>query len=221
LAAFHSPFTSVKNIELKGVRLSERERLQVVEQSMRGVPAMHLNAWEIEGKFLAQSRIKSAEFSRSILGKGVLKLVYRSPVLKLAGLQHTYLDDSGIFFNDPEVRDPIHTMKMDPNMQISLMTLTGIIDRKKIVEFAGLLRKTIGSRGYGEGTLQVEVQSTGSLCLNMPRGRVVFGTSENLPEKVEALKQVLDGQPNIFNEASELNLMSPGHMYKLPRKQAK
>lgn len=208
-ACYQSKVTVVRRMTLDGVRESERERLQRVLNTIEGKPALKIDPRSVEGVFLAQSRVESADFRRNIFGGSLLRLRYRKPILKFAGGKTAYMDSKGIIFQDPEVKEELPSLLLDPAIKLTTAAITGIINAKAIAETCTILQKKMENTAYSGKSLQIEITEAGGVCLNIPKGKVVLGSHDQMNEKIEAFSSNMKSRPDLFESASELNLMVP------------
>jgi cell division septal protein FtsQ len=209
VACYYSKVTVVRRITLDGVRESERERLQRVLTAIEGKPALKIDPRMVEGTFLAQSRVESADFRRNIFGGSLLRLKYRQPILRIAGNQNAFMDENGIIFSDPEVKSELPSLLLDPSIKLTTVAITGVINSKAIAETCTVLQKKMANTIYSGKSVQIEITEAGGVCLNIPKGKVVLGSHDQMKEKIEAFSSHMKSRPDLFENASELNLMVP------------
>ena len=70
----------------------------------------------------------------------------------------------------------------------------------------------------GGKPVEIEVQETGGLCLNISDGIVELGSYEQMPLKIKNLKKALEDNPNLLVENKVINLMVPSRLDATPRK---
>lgn len=208
-ACYYSKTTVIRRITLDGVRDSERERLQRVLASIQGKPALRIDPRVVEGVFLAQSRVESADFRRNIFGGSMITLRYRKPILKIAGNQNAFMDEKGIIFFDPEVKEDLPSLLLDPSIKLTTVAITGVINAKAIAETCTILQKKMANTIYSGKSIQIEITEAGGVCLNIPKGKVVLGSHDQMKEKIDAFSSHMKSRPDLFENASELNLMVP------------
>ncbi len=221
-ACFNSKVTAIRSVNLDGVRPTERNRLDRMVQSLRGVPALKIDPRAVENSFMNESRVLSADFRRNIFGVARLMLHYRIPVASLAGSPKTYFDETGAIFFEPEPVEgsgkDLPQIKLDSKMRVSVMAISGVINYKSVAELAKLARAELTGSNKTENPIEIDVQDNGGVCLNINNGTVDLGTCEQLPEKIAKLKQVLQEHPDLFEVNSSLNLMIPERPQVIARK---
>ncbi len=211
IACFSSKLTAIRSINLEGVRDSERLRLNKLAGEIKGVPALKVDPRVIEAPFTNESRIKSADFRRNVFGVGRLILVYRKAVASIAGSKQAFIDEDGVVFTDPEEKLPMPSVLLQAKIKVTVVALSGVINYKQIAELAQMVRTTFPETLTGANQIEIEVQESGGVCLNMNSGIAILGTWDLLPEKVEKLKQVLIDQPDMFKNNLSINMMIPSH----------
>lgn len=195
-------------------------------EMITGKPALTIDPRRVESSFMNESRVKSADFRRNIFGIGRLIIHYRRAVASIAGSPKTYLDEEGVIFFEPEETskfDPapqstLPQVSLDSKIKVSVMAISGVINYKNVANLAKLVRSELSEINKTENPIEIEVQETGGVCLNINNGIVDLGTSEQLPEKILKLKQILQAQPDLFEANSSLNLMIPENPQRVPRK---
>ncbi|HLO99124.1 MAG TPA: hypothetical protein VK171_11065, partial [Fimbriimonas sp.] len=215
VACAHSKVTSVRAINTVGVRNSERERVARLTEQIKGIPALQVDPFVAEGTFLNQSRVASVDFRRNFFGIARLTMTYREPVASIKGSPHTYLAKDGTVFDDPEVTAELPILSYDPNVKLSLLTLSEIVNGK---EMAGTILKLKHIfRNKRPSNLEIQMQDQGGVCLNMDNGVIVLGSSDQMDEKLEKVRETFEANPDLFKTISILNLMTPERPMKTER----
>lgn len=221
-ASFRSGVTAVRAINLDGVRKSERLRLDRMVEQIKGRPALTIDPRVVEANFMNETRVKSADFRRNIFGIARLILQYREPVASIAGSKNTYLDSAGVVFMDPEVAlhpdKTLPSVALDPKIRVSAMTMAGLINYRSVSQLCEIVRVELSNSNKTDVPIEIQVQESGGVCLNINNGTVDLGTFEHLAEKIQKLRQTLQEQPNVFDENSSINLMVPENPQRVPRK---
>ena len=217
-ACYNSKITQIRSLNLDGVRPSERMRLARITDEIKGKPALKVDPRVVESSFMNQSRIKSADFRRNIFGIARLILQYRTPVAGIVGARQTFLDEMGVVFVDLEEKGTFPQIKLQTKIKVSVMALSGVINYTNVAKLAKLVQSELSTSSRAGNPIEIEVQETGGVCLNINNGVVDLGTGDQLSEKIEKLKQILDEQPDIFEQNSSLNLMVPENPQRVPRK---
>ncbi len=212
VASYKSPLTAVRNINLSGVRKSERLRLERVQELVKGIPAMQLETAAVEQIFLGQSRIKKCQFSRNIFGSARLELTYRKAVASVGG--GALLDADGEFFSDPEQGEQLVSLTLAPLLKVTSATLMGVTDFRSIAGACAIVAEKLPNA-------KVEVLETGTVRLDIEGGKVVLGKPDKLPEKIDTLLGLLRDRPTLLKSVHELNLMVPDHPSVKPIKNPK
>jgi hypothetical protein len=218
LACFHSKITAIRNINLDGVRNSERLRLNRIASEIKGIPALKVDPRTVESPFMNESRVLSADFRRNVFGIGRLILKYRKPVAAILDSKQTYLDENGVVFFDPEETGTYPTVLLQSKIKVSVMTLSGVINFQQIADLAQIAHAKLEESLTGGKPVEIEVQETGGVCLNISDGVVELGSCDQLDLKIEKLKEALVDNPNLFTEFKSLNLMVPDRPDATPRK---
>ncbi len=210
-AVFSSKLTAIRTINLDGVRITERDRLSRVANEIKGIPALKVDPRVVETPFMNETRVKNADFRRNVFGVGRLIIVYRKAVASITGPKQTFLDESGVIFTDPEEKSPMPSVLLQDQIKVSVIALCGVINYKQLADLAQIIRTSFPETLTGANPIEIEVQETGGVCLNMNGGIVILGTNEQLVEKIEKLKQVMKETPDMFKENISINMMPPSH----------
>ena len=217
-AGFNSKITSIRSINLDGVRNSERLRLNRISEDMKGIPALKVDPRIVENPFMNESRILEADFRRNIFGIARLILKYRRPVASIAGSKQTYLDENGVVFVDPEEKGIYPIILLQSKIKVTVFALSGVINFREIAELAKITETNLPGTLTGGKPVEIEVQETGGLCLNISDGIVELGSYEQMPLKIKNLKKALEDNPNLLVENKVINLMVPSRLDATPRK---
>lgn len=217
-ACYWSKITTIRSINLDGVRNSERLRLNRIADEIKGIPALKVDPRVVESPFMNESRIKNADFRRNIFGIARLIIQYRSAVATIKGSKNTFLDESGVIFTDPEEKSSLPSILLQNKIKVSVVALSGVINFRQLADLVQIIRTKLPESLTGGIPPEIEVQETGAVCLNMNGGTVILGTSDNLDEKVGKLKQVLLDNPDLFKDNISINLMVPTRPDRTPRK---
>jgi hypothetical protein len=217
-ACFHSKITAIRNINLDGVRHSERLRLNRIADEIKGIPALKVDPRVVESPFMNESRVLNADFRRNIFGVARLVIQYRKPVASIVDSKQTYLDENGVIFIDLEESRSFPSILLQSKIKVSVMSLSGVINFKQIADLAQITREKLPESLTGGKPVEIEVQETGGVCLNISSGVVELGSCEQLPVKIESLKKALMVNPNLFRDNSSINLMVPDRLDATPRK---
>lgn len=209
VGCYFSGITVLRRVNLEGVRPSERFRLKRTLDSIRGIPALRIDPNVVEGAFLTQSRVKSADFRRNIFGTSHLRLKYREPLLKVSDAKFAFMDADGVIFNDPEVKGEYIRLKLEDKVRLTVAALAGLFDGAFLVQTTSEIQKRLVSGERPANSLEIEISEAGGVVLNMREGKVILGSHDNMPAKINELVQLLRTRPNLFELALELNLMVP------------
>lgn len=206
LGVLYSPLTVLRKVIVMDVPSFDEARIQGIVRNYEGMAFASVPGTKIESDALKMSIIKEAKFSHNPFGSGRLELAYRTPVARLEGANKTALDEDGVPFTSedlPESLPVVRVQEQDLRTGLALSTTVSYPDLVRLVKEA----QTLGL----EGPWVVEVREDRSLCLNTVQGTAIFGTSDRLEAKVEALRRLLTQNPNLFADSGPINVMSPEH----------
>jgi hypothetical protein len=217
-ACFNSKITAIRNINLDGVRNSERLRLNRIAAEIKGIPALKVDPRTVEEPFMNESRILEADFRRNVFGVARLILRYRTPVASISGSKQTFLDGTGVVFVDPEEKGIYPIVLLQSKIKVTVFALSGVINFREIAELAKITQTNLPGTLTGAKPVEIEVQETGGVCLNIGDGIVELGSYEQMPLKIKKLRQALEDNPNLLIENKVINLMVPNRLDATPRK---
>lgn len=207
IACAHSKVTSIRTVNLVGVRNSERQRIARLTEQIKGIPALQVDPFLAEGTFLNQTRVSSVDFRRNFFGIARLTIRYREAVASVKGSPMTFLAKDGTIFDDPEEKSELPVLNFDPTVKLSLITVSEVIDGQELAEIVLKIKHIF--RDKAPGKLEIQMQDQGGVCLNMDNGIVVLGSSDQLDEKLEKLREIFSAKPDLLTTVSVLNLMTP------------
>ncbi len=217
-ASFNSKITAIRSINLDGVRNSERLRLNRIAEDIKGIPALKVDPRVVENPFMNESRVLEADFRRNVFGIARLILKYRKPVASIAGSNQTFLDENGVVFVDAEEKGTYPRILLQSKIKVTVFALSGVINFREIAELAKITDTNLPGTLIGGKPVEIEVQETGGLCLNISDGIVELGSYEQMPLKIKNLKKALEDNPNLLVENKVINLMVPSRLDATPRK---
>jgi hypothetical protein len=200
---------------VEGADELDRNRITGILQCLRDVPAMRVNAYDIESRILRLPEARSAELARNVFRRAVLSVSYNVPVAGVLGNPSVALSTEGILYHAARLPAGLPHIKIPASASAPHLALCLGWDGRSL---AYVCEKAHGIEDMENAT--VEVDSRGALCLNSGIGaRIVLGPAERLDEKLEKLAEILHERPGILRQVTELNLISPGQAVMVRRNQ--
>lgn len=207
-----SPLTGLRKVVVVGATDEDAAKVAEALQPFAQVPWARFDVIEASDALLVSDAIRSVRLTTNIFGRGEARFVYRRPVARLAGRPEVYLDDRGnLFFwaGRPDVAE-------DDGSALPVLTVP-----ERFLEFNGLILgvwesvavvdvvEGLKSRGIQlDYSLAMDEQSV--LSLQVADGpEVVFGSSDELPEKLDVLERLVERDSRAFSRARLVNLTAP------------
>ena len=208
----YSPLTSITKVRVVGAEPFDRPRLQSLLQSLTGTPCNQVQPRAVETNALQIPEAFDSDFARNIFGHAELKMQYRQPVARLEAHPDQLLDISGQIYSSRQVVGVLPGLRLPSESILPLMSFMDSWPSKSIAEVCAHLPRQIPRDG-----VVLEVMSRGELCLNIGQsGRIVFGSTGQIDEKLNKLETLLKENPRLLTETKELNLTAPSHPVSKP-----
>ncbi len=201
----YSRITSATRARVVGAAPFDRPRLEEIMKRMADRPVGGVSPRRVETEALKIPEALDADFARNIFGRAELKMRYRVPVARLDGHPDQLMDEDGSIYASRQVVQGLPTLHLpEEDSQPSL----SLVNSWPSQAVATLCKRI--PRQLPRETCVVEVLSKGGLCLNIGQsGRVVFGSTGQLDEKLNRLETLLKGNPQLVTEIKEINLTAP------------
>jgi len=204
IAAFQSRITSVRVVEVKGLRGEDETRIKGLLEELRGVPFSKVRETEIETEVLREAAIRSADLSHNMWGGGELKVAYRTAVARMGLEGNLGLDSEGVIFESPDLSRDLPAIRIAEGGPATLVAIAGDWDNVHLADLAAKVRAIPLANG-----VSIDVDRRGEVCLNMNPGRVVLGSCDDLDEKLAALQKRLLVNPAELSQVQSLILTKP------------
>lgn len=211
-----SSVTAIRHVRIEGALEGDQQRLQDLIIKLQGIPCIKVNAAEIEASALELQEMKSASFGRSPFGSGLLKVTYRVPVARLFGSPNMLLDASGVLYPSMAVPKNLPQVQLPKGGPPSIVTLAGNWQPERYAKLAIFARSL-----SPDGVIRIQMGESGVVSLNLDSERVIFGSLEDLDNKVETLKKRMADYPNELSENEALDLTRPDFPSLIPRRRAR
>jgi hypothetical protein len=158
--------------------------------------------------------VNQAEFHRSLFGSAVLSIDYRRAIARIEPMKALYIDDHGSVFKTDDPPKNLPVLQLHASALKPALTLMGASPIQEIARLIQRIPKNLYEKG-----VKVEVDSEGSVCLNITQGaRIDLGAAERLEEKVRVLEKLLAERPKLLQDVQALNLTEPSRPVIRPRR---
>ncbi|MBX3097222.1 MAG: hypothetical protein KF812_10200 [Fimbriimonadaceae bacterium] len=202
---FYSPVTTLRSVRVVGVAAEDHVAVEQALQGARDRSFAQLTDATIIGPLYNLERVETASISRNIFGRGVLTVQSPTVLATVDGHDNLFMTTTGDLRSDllspenvPVIRLPADEFSETP----ALVSLTPI----DVV--AGLVQQT--TERWPDQDWMVHVDNGGVLSLRKVNGPVVlFGVASKIDEKVGALDQILQTQPELADRAVRITLTEP------------
>lgn len=212
--ASYSPLTKTYRVRTQGVPEYDRARITSILNSVDGVPSAQVNKRKIESEILQNSLYYGAEYSLNIFGRGILKCTQIPPVAKVKSADNLWLFSDGMVAKLPGFQPTGLPQVVPPTTSSTPSSLVvATWESTKTAELCISLKNYFPVTSW---TVSVDDSGVISL-LGDPSGVVILGSSENLDEKLKKLRDLMQEDPKILQQYSEINLTVPAQPMKVPR----
>jgi cell division septal protein FtsQ len=199
-----SPITSVTRARVDGAKPFDQERIANILSGIQGVPCAQVSPREVESLVLSLPEVRSAELTRNLFGSALLSVRYRRPILRVRNTNNLALTIDGVLYPANELGDDLPLLELPPGEPHVLATIAAPWRPVAVANLAIRAKES----WPGEPII-IQVDTRGSVCLNIGTGRVVLGSPTDLDKKLEVLHERLQRNPNELQEVAELNLTAP------------
>lgn len=199
-----SPMTTLQTVKVEGARDGDREFFEQSMRKLNGIPAFQISLSSVESQAIAIDSIESFTMQKSVLGSARLVVRYRTPVARVEGMPNVYLARNGSIFRDERpVSNPQTSVVLHAGVKLTVATIAAPFNTERIAWLAE------NAAVLGLPETRIDVADTGSLSLLSDGAKIVLGVSDDLPQKLTRLKQLIEQNPSLIADAKEINLMDP------------
>ncbi len=211
---YESELTAITLVRVQGVPPDDQQRIASVLRRMERVPALQVDADEIESAIATTRRVRRVVLTRNVFGRARVSVEYREPVARWSGAEDVGVDVWGVAFRTPQAKQcrlVIQVKKEDIEADLGITTASPLAIMAKVA------KKVQEKLPNLNAVLLLDPE--GRLCLNMEEGsRVILGNDSRLDEKLERLKVAWQEDPQIFAHSLEINVVEPKQAVFVPRK---
>jgi hypothetical protein len=206
-----SPVTGSRLVRVVGAHPGDQARVAGFLKAFVDKPYVRVNEAQVCTLALENRAVERAEFRTNPFGRGVLDLTYKRPVARIEGSEGLYLSSRGsLFMADPSLPVRIDLVAQTATPQTNLSVFSSW--RPGV---AAWMCENIGER-LPDRTWRMVVSAGGFVSLDPESGGTVeFGSFEDAEEKVQALVEILQDEPDLLSTVSKLVLTSPSNPVKV------
>lgn len=209
-----SSATAVTKVRVVGAKPWDHERIEKALQPLKGVPVVKVVPERIETELLQLSAMRSAELSRNLFGRAVLKLEYREAVARLESPAGVGFDRTGELFSAPDLDPELPVIVPPAAGWENELTVASSWPKRRIAELA----EEVSGIFPGEG-FTVTLDTPSGVCLNMRSGtRIEFGVPDDFPQKIDKLREIAGERSDLLTTLELLNLRVPENPTQIVRR---
>ena len=200
-----SKVTSAINIRVIGARQFDQARIELVLAELKDQPMMRVSAASVVSELSRPTYIRTAEFQSNLFGRGLVKLVYVTPIAKIKGINSTYLGQDGELIYTPETIVDIPELSLFPEALQPNLAYTCSWDSKGIARIAMMSVEILK-----DAKPRISLDSRGIATIGLTQNRsIVLGSTSEITEKFSKLQSILKGNPDVLRPGAEINLTAP------------
>lgn len=208
-----SPLTGLRKVTVVGATEEDAAQVAKALQPFAQVPWARFDVGAASEALLVSDAVRSVSLTTNVFGRGEVRFAYRRPVARLAGRPAVYLDDRGTLFyweGRPDVAGEDGSVLPELTLPPRFLEFNGLI--LGVWESGAVVSVVEGLKSRGiqlDYSLAMDEQSV--LSLQVTDGpEVVLGSSDELPEKLDVLKRLVERDARSFGRARLVNLTAPG-----------
>ncbi len=202
-----SPLTSATKVRVEGASTEDYQRLAAELQRLRGLPCLQSPTALIESRILMNPELETVAFRQNLFGRGLLTIHLRTPVAMLASTKNSFLSDRGRMFKSRRHLSVPCMIRLPTDAMAPNLSLVGNYEFGRLAKLCSDL-----TRKFPKNVWSVEVDNGGKIGLNNGQaGKIMFGSTVALDEKLDQLGKILSDRPRFLSEVRELNLMAPSN----------
>ncbi len=200
-----SPATALRIVR---VDHASPEQSVAVENSLRklaGVPFLRAKLNESIARIEAMPSVRYAKVNANVFGRAVVDIQPRTAVARVFHQSSMALGTDGVLFNSPNLDRSLPTVKVLPTALNAATSSSGTWPAESVTEVCKLVHENLPPAPW-----VVAVQPTGEVILrNETNTPILLGSGQQWEKKIARLRQILTEKPELLDQISELNLVSP------------
>ena len=199
-----SPITAVRHVRVTGVPSFDQPRVAQLLEKLKNVPCIRVNPRNTESLVLELPESKTADLTRNPFGSARLDVSYREPIARKFNDDHLGFSADGVFFAASAIPADLPTIKMPVEEPEFSLGFGNSMLGSRLAELCIRARQMRPS-----ANLRIDLSADGAVCLNIDRGQVRLGSTDDLDRKMQVLSDRLEKTPLELSQFSYLDLTSP------------
>jgi cell division septal protein FtsQ len=203
--AFFSKLTSVAAVQVYGVPVWDQSRVSYALQALQDKPALQTDPRRLETAVQWHPEVDHADFSRNVLGRGTLKVRYRTPVARISGAGMVAITAEGTVYKAHVLPDRLPVLELPADAAQPMVGMIGNWLSQDVANVCDQIRDLALNR-----TVVVSLDAQGGVNLRMGSGGIVqLGRPVDLDEKLTLLRDMLGEDPACLDNLEYLDLKAP------------
>lgn len=201
-----TPALAVREVQIKGVRLTDKARVEEIAGSALGRNILLVDTSGISRRVRALHEVERVSVGRSLPGRVCIQVIERKPAAVIDSPDtRCMIQNDGLAFH--AVDGPVAGV---PTIQIA--SCGCVKEGRKVTSRCvdAALEAIKIARHESLPVAKISVDPIGDMCLNMEGGYYVkLGQPDEIARKMSMLRTVLVCKPSIAREAAYIDLSSP------------
>lgn len=200
----NSPLLTPNRVRVIGAKQDDHERVEKIVQLLAGKPALNPPMREVFEQLARRPDVRKIDLKLNPFGAGQLRLSYEPAVAKVLGQEGLTMGRDGTLLPLREASTLPVSVKLPTVAYEPVLSVAGAYEGRKIAEVCQ------EARGLGSLEVTVSAADDGSVSLAFAgKTKVELGLPDRLAQKFDRLQQVLSANPDLLQDDSVVNLMSP------------
>ncbi len=208
-----SPSTAVRRVRVRGAPESVRPQLQRILSELRAIPIGQVDPRGIETAIQRLPGVDECRFSRNVFGSGSLQVRFERPVASLAGTLRRGLGERGTILTLTVGSGRVTPVLAAPPMAYRPSLALCMPWRPAAIADLAAKLKMFAPNVVSH----VEITSSGSVSFTFENGPMVrLGAADDIDVKFAKVRELLDENPRLLSEVSEINVAAPNRPALVP-----
>ena len=197
-----SPSTAVRKVTVVGATPDQQAPIRRSLQTLKGVPAGLASRHALLTRVLADHSVLRADWQQNVFGRGKLKVTPQRPVGVIDRRKGILLAATGELFLGTVPAGSWPWVVLPENAGRASLTLLGNWEASRIAELCDLLTNSLPENSWKV----VQENDVRVAIISEKDARVILGSTERFPEKIAALRALLDENPKLLRQVAAINL---------------
>ena len=199
-----SPVTAIRHVRVTGVPNFDQPRIARLLEKLRTVPCIQVNPRNTESLVLELPEAKLADLTRNPFGSARLDVSYRQPIARKFNDDHLAFSADGVFYEADAIPTSLPTIKLPVDEPEFSLGFGNSLLGSRLAELC-----IKASQIRPAANLRIDLSADGTVCLNIDRGQVRLGSTDDLDRKMQVLSNRLEKNPLELSQFLYLDLTSP------------